>query len=104
MLQNVSDGMYFQCLSTACLSKTNVSHLTQVTLEKFRTLGRTLRVLQLEVQRTAPWAVGCAACDGPLSPTGGLMGGDLASGAGTSAGEWRPSAGVRAVVEQPCTL
>ena len=56
------------------------------------------------MQRTAPWAVGCAACDGPLSPTGGLMGGDLASGAGTSAGEWRPSAGVRAVVEQPCTL
>lgn len=91
MLQNVSDGMYFQCLSTACHSKTNVSRLTQVTVDKFRTLGRILRILKLlEVQCVVLGAISLPPFEHPLPSTGGLMGGDLTSGAGTSAGEWRP--------------
>ena len=48
------------------------------------------RILRLlKVKCVALWAFSLSPSDLPLSSVGGLMGGDLTSGAGTSAGEWR---------------
>lgn len=47
-------------------------------------------MLRAEGSCSVPWAPSLSPFDLPLFSIGGLMGGDLTSGAGTSAGKCRP--------------